>query len=195
MYFNSFNRAVRKSRKELFRQRSSKALKMLTFIPPKKSSNQRNILQSSPQPKHNDELNGYRFVKFHHLNLSTEKLGFFCVCGFKAEDRKILIDHIAEFSGQQKFECNVCYQKFRYLANLYNHQKSVHKVVKIISSFGCHYCGKEFLARPQMLNHIILSHYTGVEAITVISLLFQPRQPATTATKTISPYHIPTVRR
>lgn len=92
--------------------------------------------------------------KNHYKEMSKEHLGQFCVCGLQFVNRDTLIEHIAENSGDKKFQCNICFQRFKFLRNLQNHLKAVHNATNVRDLFGCQHCGGTFSSREQLRHHI-----------------------------------------
>ncbi len=96
--------------------------------------------------------------KKHAKDISKRHLGYYCVCGTKTRSAATLSSHIAYFTSDRKFECELCGHRSVYLAGLKNHLKTTHKLTNSyqldLMGMGCSLCGKRgFTTQKELTVH------------------------------------------
>ena len=69
-------------------------------------------------------------------------------------NQNILKKHYEKIHGKTYFECNVCFARFNYLRNLYQHLKDSHEKKDLKKSLQCTKCPKTFATKVQMEGHV-----------------------------------------
>lgn len=84
-------------------------------------------------------------------------------CGTVFEHKKLLLGHIAaKHDHDLMLQCRYCTRMFSRNDVREAHEREIHKDGQIGSHFKCHECDFAADLREDLMNHRILSHYSGV---------------------------------